>query len=96
MNTPIIGVVPQFGATFPYSMFKGLRISPKRVFNAIIVNKRVNLVKKKRIELFMNLDTAFVAFGIASFAIGLTLLTIYSSFGPGSENLIDPFEEDDD
>jgi len=24
------------------------------------------------------------------------LLTIYSSFGPGSEKLIDPFEEDDD
>lgn len=29
------GVVPQFGATFPYSMFKGFKISPKRVFNAI-------------------------------------------------------------
>jgi len=44
----------------------------------------------------MNLDTALVTFGIASLAIGVTLLTIYSSFGPGSENLIDPFEEDDD
>ena len=44
----------------------------------------------------MNLDTALLAFGIASLAIGVTLLTIYSSFGPGSENLIDPFEEDDD
>jgi hypothetical protein len=31
----------------------------------------------------MNLDTAL-------------LLTVYSSFGPGSKNLIDPFEEDDD
>ena len=44
----------------------------------------------------MNLDTVFITFGIASLAIGLTLLTVYSSFGPGSENLIDPFEEDDD
>ena len=44
----------------------------------------------------MNLDTALLAFGIASLTIGLTLLTVYSSFGPGSKNLIDPFEEDDD
>jgi len=44
----------------------------------------------------MNFDTALLAFGITSLTVGLTLLTIYSSFGPGSENLIDPFEEDDD
>lgn len=44
----------------------------------------------------MNFDTLLIAFGITSLAIGLTLLTIYSSFGPGSEKLIDPFEEDDD
>ena len=44
----------------------------------------------------MNLDTVFLAFVIASLAIGVTLFTVYSSFGPGSENLIDPFEEDDD
>ena len=44
----------------------------------------------------MNLDTVFLAFVFASLAIGVTLLTVYSSFGPGSENLIDPFEEDDD
>ena len=44
----------------------------------------------------MNLDTDFLAFGISSLAIGVTLLTIYSAFGPGSEKLIDPFEEDDD
>jgi len=44
----------------------------------------------------MNFDTALLAFGIASLTVGLTLLTIYSSFGPGSEKLIDPFEEDDD
>jgi PsbN protein len=44
----------------------------------------------------MNFDTALLAFGIASLTIGITLLTIYSSFGPGSESLIDPFEEDDD
>jgi len=44
----------------------------------------------------MNLDTAIVAFGIASLAIGITILALYSSFGPGSENLLDPFEEDED
>jgi len=43
----------------------------------------------------MNFDTALLAFGIASLTIGVTLLTVYSSFGPGSENLIDPFEEDE-
>jgi hypothetical protein len=36
INNPIIGVVPQLGATFPYSIFRGFKISPKRVFNAII------------------------------------------------------------
>jgi hypothetical protein len=35
MKRPITGVVPQLGATLPYSMFNGLRISPKRVFSAI-------------------------------------------------------------
>jgi hypothetical protein len=44
----------------------------------------------------MDFDTAVIAFGIASLTIGVTLLTIYSSFGPGSDTLIDPFEEDDD
>ena len=44
----------------------------------------------------MNFDTALLAFGITSLTHGITLLTVYSSFGPGSENLIDPFEEDDD
>jgi len=44
----------------------------------------------------MNLDTTLLSFGITSLVIGLTLLTLYSSFGPGSENLIDPFEEDDE
>ncbi len=44
----------------------------------------------------MNLDTAFLTFFVTSLTIGLTLLTIYSSFGPGSEKLIDPFEEDAD
>jgi hypothetical protein len=45
---------------------------------------------------FMNLDTTIITFGIASLGICVTLLAIYSSFGPGSENLIDPFEEDND
>jgi Photosystem II reaction centre N protein (psbN) len=44
----------------------------------------------------MNLDTVFFSFVIASLTIGITLLTIYSSFGPGSSELIDPFEEDAD
>jgi hypothetical protein len=43
----------------------------------------------------MNLDTALLSFGITSLVIGITVFTIYSSFGPGSDNLIDPFEEDD-
>ena len=44
----------------------------------------------------MNFDTALIAFGIASLTIGVTLLTIYSSFGPASKNLRDPFEEHED
>jgi hypothetical protein len=44
----------------------------------------------------MNTETSLLAFGITSFTICLTLLIVYSSFGPGSKNLIDPFEEDDD
>ena len=32
----IIGVVPHPGATLPYSEFKGLKISPSLVLNAII------------------------------------------------------------
>jgi len=44
----------------------------------------------------MNLDTTVLSIGIASLTICVTILAIYSSFGPGSENLIDPFEEDDD
>jgi hypothetical protein len=43
----------------------------------------------------MNLETTLLSFGIASLVICITILTIYSSFGPGSENLIDPFEEDE-
>ena len=44
----------------------------------------------------MNFETALLAFGIASQTIGITLLAVYSSFGPGSENLLDPFDEDED
>jgi hypothetical protein len=43
----------------------------------------------------MNFDTALIAWNCL-FNYRVTLLTIYSSFGPGSKNLIDPFEEDDD
>jgi len=44
----------------------------------------------------MNSDTLLLSFGITSLVVGVTLLTLYSSFGPGSKNLIDPFEEDED
>ena len=50
----------------------------------------------QKTKFFMNIETAFLSFGISSLVIGITILAIYSSFGPGSENLIDPFEEDDD
>jgi hypothetical protein len=39
ITTPMIGVVPQPGATFPYSAFSGLRISPNRVLKAIVYLK---------------------------------------------------------
>jgi hypothetical protein len=44
----------------------------------------------------MNTDTTIIAFFISSLAIMITLLALYSSFGPGSEKLLDPFEEDND
>jgi len=50
----------------------------------------------KKISFLMNLETALLSFGISSLVIGITILTIYSSFGPGSKDLIDPFEEDND
>jgi hypothetical protein len=37
IKTPITGVVPHPGDTLPYSEFSGLKISPNRVLNAIIV-----------------------------------------------------------
>jgi len=55
-----------------------------------------NFVIFQTVLITMNLDTTFLTFIIASLTVCVTLLTIYSSFGPGSENLIDPFEEDDD
>jgi len=44
----------------------------------------------------MSLDTALLIFFLASLAVGVTVLAVYGSFGPESENLIDPFEEDAD
>ncbi len=44
----------------------------------------------------MNIETITLAFLITSLIIGITILAIYSSFGPESKNLIDPFEEDND
>ena len=40
MNTPITGVVPQPGATLPYSALSGRKISPNRVRSAIILSLR--------------------------------------------------------
>ena len=36
IKTPITGVVPQPGDTLPYYEFRGLRISPSSVLNAIM------------------------------------------------------------
>jgi hypothetical protein len=42
IKTAITGVVPQPGDTLPYSEFRGLRISPNLVFNAIVLTyKRI-------------------------------------------------------
>lgn len=41
MKTPMSGVVPQPGTTLPYSEFKGLRMSPKRVRCAISHQGRI-------------------------------------------------------
>ena len=38
IKTPITGVVPHPGATLPYSELRGLKISPNRVLNAIILS----------------------------------------------------------
>jgi hypothetical protein len=46
--------------------------------------------------MYINLDTILLAFGILSLTIVITVLAISSSFGPDSEDLIDPFEEDED
>ena len=40
ITPPIIGVVPQPGATFPYSAFKGRKISPNLV--AIYIGNKVH------------------------------------------------------
>jgi Photosystem II reaction centre N protein (psbN) len=43
----------------------------------------------------MSSETVVLSFGITSLVIALTILTLYSCFGPGAKNLLDPFEEDD-
>ena len=40
IKTPITTVVPHPGATFPHSELSGLKISPNRVRNAILLFKR--------------------------------------------------------
>ena len=40
IKIPITGVVPQPGATLPYSALSGRKISPNRVLSAIILSSR--------------------------------------------------------
>ncbi len=44
----------------------------------------------------MNSDTMLLAFIISSLVLSITILALYTSFGPSSKDLIDPFEEDKD
>lgn len=44
----------------------------------------------------MQLETIILTVGIASLILGLTILTLYNSFGPNAKKLLDPFEEDND
>lgn len=44
----------------------------------------------------MDTTTILLTFIISSLLIALTILAIYTSFGPASRTLIDPFEEDKD
>ncbi len=44
----------------------------------------------------MDTNAVILTFTISSFLIALTILAIYTAFGPSSINLIDPFEEDKD
>jgi len=44
----------------------------------------------------MNLETTFLIFVIVSLSIGLTIYIIFNTLGPAAENLLDPFEEDED
>ncbi len=37
-----------------------------------------------------------LAFIISSLVLSITILALYTSFGPSSKDLIDPFEEDKD
>jgi hypothetical protein len=41
-------------------------------------------------------ETIIVIFSIISLIIVLTILILYSCFGPKAKTLLDPFEEDDD
>jgi hypothetical protein len=43
----------------------------------------------------MNGDTLTLFFVVISLSVGITLLALYSSFGPGAEQLMDPFEEEE-
>ena len=46
--------------------------------------------------MFMDIEVLAITSGISSLVFGITLYAIYSSFGPNSKDLIDPFEEEDD
>jgi hypothetical protein len=104
MNTAMSGVVPQPRDTFPYSAFRGLRISPSQVRcditlvflkeslqNSIIVIKN----NSKSLVQFMENATS-IAVTVAVCVICLTAYAIYVSFGPANKGLVDQFEEHED
>jgi len=89
----MIGVVPQPGATFPYSEFSGRKISPNLVLNAIILLYYYYYIITH--HALMETPTILIIF-ISSLFVGITGYSVYTSFGPPAQNLVDPFEEHED
>ena len=50
----------------------------------------------KRTTIFMDFPALFSAVFISCFVLSLTVYSVYLGFGPGSEELRDPFEEHQD
>lgn len=99
----MIGVVPHPGATFPYSEFKGLKISPNLVLSAIVFfcyflwfnNLSCTYYMRNCIFVLLSaMDIAVIlSIFISSLLLGITCYSIYIAFGPFSKELRDPFEE---